>query len=100
MNNDTYSLIAEDNLDLTCAYGGIPLPSASWHLDGSIIDDSDPSISITTSNISTTLYITNIGDFGGGLYQCNFSNIHGTLEWNVTTVRIKGELAVIKELCY
>ena len=71
----------EDNITLTCAASGYPLPSITWTHNGSVVlsgatDRPDFSITNTSSGrmVQSVLYIPYAMMNDSGMYACNISS--------------------------
>ena len=84
-----------ESIALVSAFTGISQPTAQWYLNGLVVDDSDPRITITEtidqndpSVYVSTLTIMSLIVSDGGNYESRVSNnvIGGEVSENVTLV--------------
>ena len=79
-------------IELTCNFNAVPTPIATFFLNGVALDESDPRVTVVTTQVDSTLTLTNIAEDEGGYYSCLFSNTVGSMEINVTTLIVFGRL--------
>ena len=78
-------------LQLTCDYQGIPpAVEITWEHNATILQDSDPDITIVADDTNTTLTRSNLPADGGGFYNCSATNVVGTVSHSVR-VRVQCE---------
>ena len=77
-----------NTLELVCSFMSFPPSDGVFLRNHEVLSVSDSRINVDTTNISSTLTITNIRDDEGGNYSCRFNNSLGTTEIEVTTLTI------------
>ena len=80
-----------DALELVCFFQSVPLPDGVFLRDGVMLDESDPRITVITTNTSSTLTLTDIRGDEGGVYSCRLNNSIGAIEIGITTLTVPGK---------
>ena len=76
----------------SCSFVGVPIPNVIWTQNSTVeLNESDPSVSITTGNNESALMIFDLGRDGGGIYSCVVNNSLGSPAINVTNVFVLGK---------
>ena len=77
----------------SCSFVGVPAPNVTWTQNSTAeLNESDPSVSITTGNNQSTLMISDLGRDSGGIYGCDVENFLGSSVINVTNVLLLGKM--------
>ena len=84
-------------LNISCTLDALPpITEVTWSLNTTLIDpNSDPRITITTTNTATNLIIVGVEANEGGTYECTATNLVGTNSAE-TNVRIQCERVHVK----
>ena len=82
------TVIMGRTLDLTCNFDAVPTPAATFKRNGVALDESDPRVTVVTTQVNSTLTLTNITEEEGGYYSCFFNSTRGSMEINVTKVNV------------
>ena len=90
------NVMAGNAIELTCNFDAVPTPDATFIQNGVAIDESDPRVTVVTTQDSSTLTLTNIAGDEGGNYNCLLHNTHGSMEINVA--RIIGKCLFIQQV--
>ena len=78
-------------LSLTCTFSGVPpANNITWRHNGTDLDPSDPEIDVDFTATASSLTVTNLGETGGGMYECRAENVVGS-NGATTQVRIQRE---------
>ena len=83
-------VIVGGTIELTCNFDEVPNPIATFLLNGVALAESDPRVTVVTTQVNSTLTLMNIAEDEGGYYSCLFNNSHGSTQINITTLIVFG----------
>ena len=86
-----------DSASFICQAIGEPVPTISWHFNGTLVDEANSMkytismMSLNTTTNSSTLTIMNVQSFDVGTYTCNATNVVST-DTSSGVLTVNGEL--------
>ena len=80
------NVIVRNTIELTCNVDAVPICTATFLRNGVALDESDPRVTVITTQVSSTLTLRDIAEDEGGNYECLFDNTHGTTKIIVTAL--------------
>ena len=97
--NVPLSLLAPVNqpLTLSCDYSAVPVPSITWSRGGTIVDQSNTHVTITSTDTHSDLLLSSITSDEGGEYTCTARNLVGSSSLSFTVTVVQG--TYINRLC-